>query len=313
MRIGIDIGGTKIVAGLVDNSGRVLSRKKILVGQRKGYSVVRRAIIQLVQDVLSENNIHAEALERIGVASAGQIDCEFRKILFSPNLGWHNVPLRDDMESALKVHAFLENDVNAAMYGEWRFGAARGADNVLGVFLGTGIGGGIIIHGKVYRGFRNAGAEIGHITLNPFGHQCNCGNQGCFEAFCGGAYIVKRVKQHIRDGYRGKLWGLIGGDTEHINAGHIEAGATLGDELCLSVWKEVLEYLGAGLASMVNLLNPQIIVLGGGVVYGTKNLIDDVKPIMKRRSMAASLKNVKLVRAKLGEDAAIVGAAFVEP
>ncbi len=313
MRIGIDIGGTKIVAGLVDNSGRVLARKRILVGHRKSYPIVLGAIIQLVRDVLSENDIHAEALERIGVASAGQIDLEFRKILFSPNLGWHNVPLRDDIESALKVHAFLENDVNAAAYGEWRFGAAMGADNVLGVFIGTGIGGGIIIRGRVYRGFRNAGAEIGHITLNPFGYPCNCGNTGCFEAYCGGSYIVQRVKQHIRDGYRGKLWELIHGDIETMNAGHIESGAALGDELCVSVWTEVLEYFGAGLASMVNLLNPQIILLGGGVVYGTHHLIDDVKPIMKKRAMAAALKNVKLVRAKLQEDAAIVGAAFVEP
>jgi glucokinase len=313
MRIGIDIGGTKVVAGLVDNSGKVLARKKILVGPRKSYPIVRDAIIQLVHDVLSMNDIHTEALERIGVASAGQIDCEFKRILFSPNLAWHNVPLRDDIESILKVHAFLENDVNAATYGEWRFGAARGADNVLGVFIGTGIGGGIIIHGKVYRGFRNAGAEIGHIILNPYGYPCNCGNSGCFEAYCGGAYIVKRAKQHIRDGYRGKLWGLVHGDGEALNAGHVEAGAALGDELCVSVWTEMLEYLGAGLASLVNILNPQIIVLGGGVVYGTRHLIDDVKPIMKKRAMAASLKNVKLVRAKLGEDAAIVGAAFVEP
>lgn len=313
MRIGIDIGGTKIVAGLVDNSGKVLARKKILVGHRKSYHIVRDAIIQLVRDVLSAKGIHHEALERIGVASAGQIDLEFSKILFSPNLGWRNVPLRDDIESALKVHAFLENDVNAATYGEWRFGSARGADDVLGVFIGTGIGGGIILRGKVYRGFRNAGAEIGHMILNPFGHQCNCGNSGCFEAYCGGAYIVKRVRKHLAEGYRGRLWEIIQGDPSILNAGHVEAASALGDELCQTVWAEVLEYLGSGLASMANLLNPEIIVLGGGVVYGTRHLLDDVKPILKKRAMAASLKNVRLVQAKLKEDAAIVGAAFVEP
>jgi glucokinase len=221
--------------------------------------------------------------------------------------------LRDDIEAALKVHAFVDNDVNAATYGEWRFGAARGADNVLGVFIGTGIGGGIIIHGKVYRGSYNAGAEIGHLTLNPFGYPCNCGNTGCFEAYCGGRYIVERVKKHIKNGYRGKLWGLIHGDIAAINAGHVESGAALGDELCETIWTEVLEYLGAGLASMANLLNPEIIVLGGGVVYGTRHLIEDVKPILKKRAMAASLKNTKLVKAKLREDAAIIGAAFVEP
>jgi len=313
MRIGIDIGGTKIVAGIVDNSGKVTARKKIFVGRHKSYPIVRDTIIQLVRGILSENTIHRESMDRIGVASAGQIDKEFKKIIFSPNLGWHNVPLRDDIEAALKVHAFVDNDVNAATYGEWRFGAARGADNVLGVFIGTGIGGGIIIHGKVYRGFQNAGAEIGHTTLNPFGYPCNCGNTGCLEAYCGGTYIIERVKKPIESGYRGKIWELINGDMATLNAGHIESGAALGDDLCETVWTEVLEYLGAGLASMTNLLNPEIIVLGGGVVYGTRHLIEDVKPILKKRAMAASLKNLKLVKAKLREDAAIIGAAFVEP
>lgn len=313
MRVGIDIGGTKIVAGIVDDAGKVVGRKKILVGHRKSYPVVRDAIINLVLDVLSENALHIKSLKRIGVASAGQINKEFNKIIFSPNLGWRNAPLKEDIERTLKAHVFLENDVNASTYGEWRFGAAKGANDVLGIFIGTGIGGGIIIHGKVYRGFRNAGAEVGHITLNPFGYPCNCGNTGCFEAYCGGVYIVERIKKHIKSGYRGKVWELINGDISTLNAGHVEYGADVGDNLCESLWNEVLEYLGAGLASIANLLNPEIIVLGGGVAYGTRHLINDVKPILKKRAMAASLKDMKLVKAMLKEDAAIIGAAFVEP
>lgn len=313
MRMGIDIGGTKIVAGIVDNSGKVVARKKIFVGHQKSYPVVRDAIADMVLDLLSEKTIPRESLKRIGLACAGQIDKDFKKIIFSPNLGWHNAPIRDDIEALLGIDAFVENDVNAATYGEWRFGAAKGTGHVLGVFIGTGIGGGIIINGKVFRGFRNAGAEIGHIILNPFGYPCNCCNTGCFEAYCGGAYIVERVKKHIKNGYRGKIWELINGDISILNAGHVESGADIGDGLCKNIWNEVLEYLGAGLASMVNLLNPEIIVLGGGVVYGTHHLIEDVKPILKKRSMAASLKNMRIVKAKLKEDAAIIGAAFVEP
>jgi len=313
VRVGIDIGGTKIVAGIVDNSGKVLARKKIFVGSHKNYPILRDAIVQLVYDILSTSDIKTELVERIGIASAGQIDKEFRKIIFSPNLGWRNVPLRDDIEALLKINVFVENDVNAATYGEWRFGAAKGADDVLGVFIGTGIGGGVIMRGKVYRGFNNVGAEVGHMILNPFGYPCNCGNTGCFEAYCGGAYIVERVKKHIKSGYRGKVWELIDGDLPNLNAGHIEYGADVGDKLCENVWTEMLEYLGAGLASLTNLLNPKIIVLGGGVVYGTRHLIDDIKPILKKRAMAASLKNMKLIHATLKEDAAIIGVAFVEP
>lgn len=313
MRIGIDIGGTKIVAGLVNASGRVTARRKILVGRRRNYPTVRDAIIRLVRGLLAEHDIHTESLERVGVASAGQIDDQFRRVVFSPNLGWHNVPLRDDLESALHVRAFVDNDVNAATYAEWRFGAARGADDVLGVFIGTGIGGGIIVRGRVYRGFANAGAEIGHVTLNPYGYVCSCGNTGCFEAYCGGHHVAERVRRYVRRGYRGKVWELIGGDTETLNAYHVEQAADLGDELCRTMWNEALEYLGAGLASMANLLNPEIIVMGGGVIYGTQHIIEDVLPIVKRRAMAAAVKNLKIVRGKLKEDAAVIGAAFVEP
>lgn len=313
MRIGIDIGGTKIVAGLVDTSGKVLNSKRFLVGGEKNYPIVRDAIISLVRELLLESNVYAESLERIGVACAGQIDRAFDKIIFSPNLGWRNVPLRQDLEASFGVRAFLENDVNAATFGEWRFGAAMDAADVLGIFIGTGIGGGIIIDRKVYRGFRNAGAEIGHIILNPFGYRCNCGNTGCFEAYCGGAYIVERVQGHLQRGYRGKLWELIHGDLTALNPSHIESGAALGDELCSEVWAEVLEYLGAGLASLINLFNPEIIVLGGGVVFGTRRLLQDVWPILGKRAMAAALKDTKILKAKLKEDAAIMGAAFVEP
>lgn len=313
MRVGIDIGGTKIVAGIVDNSGKVITRKKIFVGRHTSYPVLRDSIVQLVYDILSTRDITIALVERIGIACAGQVDKEFKKIIFSPNLGWRNAPLRDDLESLLKINTFVENDVTAATYGEWLFGAAKGADDVLGVFLGTGIGGGIIVRGTVYRGFNNAGAEIGHMILNPFGYPCNCGNTGCFEAYCGGAYIAERVKKHIKSGYRGQVWELIHGDMSALNAGHIESGADVGDALCENVWTEMLEYLGSGLASLANLLNPKIIVMGGGVVYGTRHLIPDVKPILKKRAMAASLKNMKLVKAQLKEDAAIIGAAFIEP
>ncbi|OPY79320.1 MAG: Glucokinase [Syntrophorhabdus sp. PtaU1.Bin153] len=312
MRIGIDIGGSKVAAGLVNRQGRVVSRKKIPVDKQKTYPRVRDDIALLIKELISENGMEKGRIERIGIASAGQIDRETGNVLFSPNLGWRNVPLRADLEEICCAKTSIENDVNAAVYGEWRFNLLKGARNVLGVYVGTGIGGGIIIDGKVYRGFSNVGGEVGHIILNPYGYPCNCGGTGCFEAYCGGSYIVERARRGLESGYRGKLWDILGGDLAILHAGHIEEGYLLGDDLCVTLWREVVEYMGAALAGLANLLNPEIIVLGGGVVYGTQYLIDEIRPIVEKRAMAPSVKGLRIVRAKLEEDAAIIGAAFIE-
>lgn len=312
LRIGIDIGGSKIAAGLVNRQGRVVSKKRISVEKQKVYAKVRDNIALLIDELATENGIEKARIERIGIASAGQIDNETGNILFSPNLGWRNVPLRADLEEICCVKTSIENDVNAAIYGEWRFSLLKCACNVLGVYIGTGVGGGIIIDGKVYRGFSNVGGEVGHITLNPYGYPCNCGNTGCFEAYCGGSYIAERAQRRLKSGYKGKLWGILGGNPDILHVGHIEEGYLLGDELCETLWREVIEYLGAALAGLVNLLNPEIIVLGGGVVYGTQRLIDEIRPIVEKRAMAPSIEGLQIIRAKLEEDAAIVGAAFIE-
>jgi len=153
-----------------------------------------------VRSLLSEATAGASAVNSIGVACAGQIDRSTQKILFSPNLNWKDAPLKDDLEAATGIRTFVENDVNAGTYGEWRFGFRGEGLNVVGIFIGTGIGGGLILNGRVFRGSHGVGGELGHITLNPFGYHCRCGNKGCFEAYCGGSYIEERVRQHLAQG-----------------------------------------------------------------------------------------------------------------
>lgn len=312
MRIGIDIGGTKIVAGLVDESGRVIFKKKISTEKEKGYSAIKDSVAGLIKTVVREGNIEKKIIERVGIACAGQIDKKTEKILFSPNLDWHNVPLKDDIEKLCDISTFIENDVNAAVYGEWKFCLKEIPDSIIGVFMGTGIGGGIIIDRKLYRGFSNVGGEVGHITLNPFGYKCRCGNAGCFEAYCGGLYVTERLKVHIDEGYRGKIWDIIEGNIDLLHTGHIEEASLLGDELCRKMWEEVIEYMGAALSGLVNLLNPEFVILGGGVVYGSKYFVEDVKEVVRKRAMSASLSGLKIEKAQLGEDAGIAGAAFAE-
>ena len=312
MRIGIDIGGTKILAGLIDDSGSVIGKRKVPVGRDKRYEKVRAVIVDLLNDMLREKGLHGRSISKIGIACAGQIEKDTQKILFSPNLRWKNAPLKKDMEERFRVGVFVENDVNAATYGEWRFGLKSKPKDMIGIYPGTGIGGGIIANGALCRGFANVGGEVGHIILNPYGYRCNCGNYGCFEAYCGGSYIVERVRRVMREGYRGKIWEISGGDLKGLHAGHIEEAWMMGDDLCGRIWGEVIEYMGAGMASLVNLLNPEVIVMGGGVVYGTKYLVDEAKKAMEKRAMRASLKGLSVEKGKLGDEAAIIGAAFVE-
>jgi len=215
MRIGIDIGGTKILAGVVDEYGNVIHKKKILTGEDKSYPTVRNDIATLINGIIKDSQVDRKDIDRIGFACAGQIDKVSQNIIFSPNLGWHDAPLKRDFERLFEVEIFVENDVNAATYGEWKFGLNGGPDDVVGVFVGTGIGGGLIINRKLYRGFSGVGGELGHIMVNPYGYECNCGNRGCFEAYCGGSYIIGRVKKAIEDGYRGKLWDIIALTTHH--------------------------------------------------------------------------------------------------
>jgi glucokinase len=309
MHIGIDVGGTKIIGGLVDESGRVTFKKKLFTEKEKGYTGVRGDIGDLIRTIIKESNIE---IKRVGIACAGQIDKTTKNILFSPNLDWHNAPLKDDIEKICGIDTHIENDVNAATYGEWKFGLKEIPQDAIGVFIGTGIGGGIIIDKKIYRGFSHVGGEVGHIIVNPYGYKCHCGNTGCFEAYCGGSYIIERVRTEIEEGYRGKIWNIIEGNISSLHTGHIEEACLLGDNLCKRIWEEVIEYAGAALASLVNLLNPEVVILGGGVVYGSRYFIENVQAVMEKRTMQASLANLKIEKAQLGEDAGIVGAAFIE-
>ncbi len=312
MRIGIDIGGTKIAAGIISASGRVVTRKKVKTEVRKGYPSVREQVRRLVKGLIAQAGIEAGSVERIGIACAGQIDQRTQEVLFSPNLNWSNAPLKRDVEAETGIETLVENDVNAGTYGEWRFGFDGQSSDVVGIFIGTGIGGGLILNGRLFRGSRGVGAELGHIALNPHGYPCNCGSKGCFEAYCGGSYIVSRVREGLSRGYRGKIWEIIGGREDALHPGHIEEACLFGDELCTEVWQEVVDYLGAALQSIANLLNPELIIFGGGVVAGTKRLIDDARRVMETRAMQASIAGLKIERARLGDDATLLGAAFVE-
>jgi glucokinase len=305
MRIGVDIGGSKVIVGLLGEQGRVVEKRRIVL-ERRDYGYVRDRVVEEILRLAE-----GRAIKGVGIASAGQIEAGTQRILFSPNLGWQDVNLKADMEERLRTKVHVENDVNAATYGEWRFALRGEPKTVIGVYVGTGIGGGMILDGRLYRGSSNVGAEIGHMILDPMGPRCNCGRRGCFEALCGGSYIVRKVKERIEEGYRGRIYEVIEGDLDRLHTGHIEKAFLLGDALCEEVWEEVAFYLGCGLASLVNIFNPDVLLLGGGVIYGSNLLIDLALPSFEAYSLPVSAKNVKVLRATLREDAALMGASFL--
>lgn len=296
--------------GLVDESGAVTARRRLPTESRAGYPATRDRMIAGIDALLRESGVAASDVKKVGVAAAGQVAGD--TIVFSPNLHWDHLPVRRDIEDATGIPTYLENDVNAATYGEWRFTLDAGPGDVVGMFIGTGIGGGLIFGRRLYRGFSGVAAEIGHMTLNPAGYRCNCGNTGCFESFCGGVYVAGRVKARIEEGYRGKIWDIVGGDPDKLHAGHVEEACYQGDELCARIWKEVIEYLGIGLQNIVNLLNPEVIICGGGVVAGTRYLLDEARKVMARRAAGPSVKGMRIQKAALGEDAVILGVSCID-
>ncbi len=310
MRIGIDIGGTKIAAGLVSEEGAVLCRKRVETAG--SYGAVRGQLADLFEALLRDTGTGKNEIRRVGIASAGQVHRDTGEIIFSPNLRWRHVALGEDMEREWGLKVRVENDVNAATYGEWRFGLGGVPASAAGVFVGTGVGGGLILDRKLYRGYSFVGGEVGHMILNPSGYGCNCGNRGCLEAYCGGSYVITRVRKHLEEGYEGRVRVIAGAKGDGLRMGHVEEAARAGDELCARLLGEAVLYLGCGLANLANLLNPEVIILGGGVIQGTRDMASGAEKVMRERAMAASVEGVKVIKAALGDDAAILGAAFVE-
>jgi glucokinase len=305
--IGIDFGGTFVKLGKVTGSGKISSKSFFATGD-----------FMSKEELISEILRHAGALIGkdkgkilgVGVGMPGQIDYKKGIIHNLTNVkGWREVPLREILRKKINLPVYLDNDANVACIGEAVWGAARGYNNIVCITLGTGVGGGLIINGEVYRGINFSAAETGHICIDKNGPLCNCGSYGCMEAFVGNRYIVKNVVKRLKNGERSILLKLADGKFSNITPKLIDRAAKKGDSFSIRIWKEVGENIGIGLASIINLLNPDIIVIGGGISKTGKILLDAIRDSVKKRALAVSLKGLKIIRAKFVDDAGVVGAA----
>jgi len=305
-----DIGGSKILTAIFTGNGEIQSRNIIQTGADEGVEAVIERLVRAIGRHLEDSNLEQSNLSGINIACAGGVDSERGVVVTpSPNLpGWHDVPLRDVIEARFGVTTTVLNDASAAALGEHRYGVGKGVNNLVFISLGTGIGGGIIVDGHLYQGASGAAGELGHMTIDANGPTCGCGNIGCLEMFASGKAIVREAIKRIRDGRKSSLTEVVDGKTEDITVETIAAAAKGGDSLALEVLARASHYLGVGLVNMVNIFNPEMIIIGGGMADIGGLLLEPAREMVKKRAFGISARAVNIVTAGLGNEAGIYGA-----
>jgi glucokinase len=306
--VGVDLGGTKIATALVDEFGRILKSSRMQTDVEGGSVAVIEQIREAVE-ALVEN--HDSPVLGVGLGVAGQIEAATGTVHFSPNLYWHDVPLQSALSSALRLPVIITNDVRAIVWGEWLFGAGKGCNDLICAIVGTGIGGGVVTHGRVVNGCSNTAGEIGHITIDLHGPKCTCGNIGCMEALAGGWAIARRAREEVSaDPAAGrKLLRLAHGNAEDITARTVAKAWREGDALAQKLVSAAGDALVAGMISLVNAFNPCRLILGGGIIFGLPELVDLVKQGVHERALSAATGSLDIATAQLGDDAGVIGAA----
>lgn len=305
--LGIDIGGTKIIMALTSNPPAMMARSRVPTEASSGPDAVIQHLFTSIDKFLKDNNCTAAQLGGIGIACAGAIDTAKGIITLSPHLiGWHDVPLRDIVQAKYKVDTLLINDASAAALAEHRFGAGKGIRNMIYLTVSTGIGGGIIIENKLYEGVSGTAGEVGHMTLDVNGIKDVCGNTGCLETLASGTAIAREARARLKQGEKSALSKL---KPEDITTEKIAEAAEQGDKLSQEVILEAATYLGVGLVGLVNIFNPEMIVIGGGVSNLGERLLAPARQVVNERAFALPASAVKIVRAGLKSDAEVLGAA----
>jgi glucokinase len=305
--LAIDIGGTKLAAGVVDGEGRILARGEVPTLAKEGLEPVLGRIVDLGRDLLSRPEIADVPVRRIGVGCAGPVDLKAGVVFNPPNLpGWVRVPLSDRIQQALGLPTILENDANAAGLGEYRYGAGRGAQSIVYMTVSTGIGGGIILDGKVWHGLKDAAGEIGHMTVCPDGPVCGCGNRGCLEAMSSGTSIARRARDLLAAGRQSALSQIA-----NPTSSDVVRLAKTGDPVACETWEGAVRFLGIGVAAAITILAPERIVIGGGVTKAGDFLFQPLREHVRQRVKLVPVESVPILPAALGPDVGILGAAAV--
>jgi glucokinase len=313
---GVDLGGTNIVVGLIPiEGGEVMGLRTATTDATRGAkSVVDRMVSMVdeaIEEVTAEHGTTRDAVAGVGIGSPGPLDRKTGTVINTPNLGWRNFPLRDLMANALKLPCTLDNDANCATYGEWWQGAGRGTQTLVGLTLGTGIGGGIVLNGEIFHGCSDVAGEIGHMTIDSNGRRCKCGNYGCLEQYASGPAIALRAVEGLEAGAPSMLVDMVDGKLEDITAATVYEAVESGDPYANEVMKDTAKFLGAGVASIINVLNPEMVVIAGGVTRAGEHLFEPLRAEVRRRAFRSAQECCRIVSGTLPGTAGVVGAAAV--
>ncbi|MEO7264425.1 MAG: ROK family protein [Ferruginibacter sp.] len=307
--IGVDLGGTKIEIAIVDKNGRIQDKRRFPTNSHSGYNMVLDSIAKAIEEICLQNNKLKPLAVAIGVA--GQIEKETGIVKYAPNLEWHDVNLQKDLSEKLGIPVSVCNDVKAATIGEWLYGAGKDCDNLVCVFVGTGIGGGIVCDGKMLEGSNNTAGEIGHITIDLHGPVCHCGNSGCFEALAGGWAIGRDLQKAVlKNKSAGELLLTIAkGNIKNITAKTLSEGLKRNNELSKKIFSELSLALIAGAVSVVNAFGPARLIFGGGIMEGMPQLLPIIEVGVKKYALKSATSLLEISPAKLHNDSGVIGAA----
>ena len=300
--VGIDIGGTKLATVVADDSGKILSKVRRPTHADKGPEFAIQLLFEMVYETIAQAGLEQEVISAIGVSCGGPLDTKTGVVYSPPNLpGWDAFPLKTQLESEFKIPTIIENDANASALAEYRFGGGRGYDAVLYMTMSTGIGGGIVIDGRIYHGANDSAGEVGHQILLPDGPLCGCGKRGCLEALCSGPAIARRAKEAVQKESNTAILTIADGHIETIKSEHVLAAARQGDTLALKLVAETAYYMGWGIANLVNILNPNIVLLGTIAIAAGDLLLEPIRKTVADLAMARPVEAVKIMPAQLGE------------
>jgi len=303
---GIDVGGTKIAGGVVAEDGQVLETLRV-----ESPATDVEAIEDAIADLVGQLSVRHE-ITAVGIGAAGYVDRDRARVLFAPNIAWRDVNLKGELEERVDVPVVVENDANAAAWGEFRFGAGSDVDDLMLVTVGTGVGGGLVLDGELYRGAFGVGAEIGHLRVVPDGILCGCGHHGCFEQYASGSALVREARQIAANGVpaAAALLARAGGRVEDIDGPMISEAARDGDTFAIGRLAELGHWLGSGIASLVTVLDPAVVALGGGVSEAGDLLLEPLREAFERHLPGREHRPLaEIRRATLGNTAGMIGAA----
>jgi len=310
--VGVDLGGTKILAGVFDSQLKAVGQARLSTKAQRGPDKVIERVARCVQDAVDECDLALKQVRAVGIGAPGAVNPETGRVIFAPNLDWKDVPLEKDLSKHVDLPVFVENDCNVCTLGVHQVELKGKPKNLIGIFIGTGIGGGLILDGQLYSGFNRTAGEVGHMVLEVGGPKCACGNKGCFEALAGRAAIFRKIQVAVKEGQKTLLTDMLGPDLDDLRSGDLRKAIKRGDKFVEKVIEEAAEYTGIAVANLINIFNPEVVVLGGGML---QQLAEDMMAIIVETAMDYAMdgtaKGIEIIASELGDDAGITGAAVL--